>query len=141
MPIIGQGVTLRGLWSEDFAYTWNISGTAGVDPRVALTGQGVEPAMVQDTTADNTAKLSTDGAELLGALRSYENRVQEGITVGTIYHKGNFVFAYTGTAPTRGQSVVGSATPGKVKAATAQNSRNVVVAVDTTAQTVTVMFG
>lgn len=138
---IGQGVTLRGLYSEDFAYTWNITNTAGVDPRIAITADGAEPAMVQDTTADNSARPSTDGAEILGALRTYENRKQEGLTVGTIYHKGNFVFMYTGTAPTRGQAVVGSATAGKVKAATAQNSRNTVVAVNTTNQTVVVMFG
>lgn len=140
MPIIGQGVTLRGLFSEDFAYTWNITGTNGVDPHNTITAAGAEPAMVQDTTADNAAKASTDGAEILGALRTYENRVQEGTTVGTIYHKGVFVFMYTGTAPTRGQAVVGSATAGKVKAATAQNGRNTVVAVDTTATTVTVKF-
>lgn len=141
MPAIGNGVTLRGLYSEDFAYTWNLSNTGGVNPNASITADGATAAMVQDTTADNTARPSTDGTEIIGALRTYENRVQEGIVVGTIYHKGNFVFMYTGTAPTRGQAVVGSATPGKVKAATAQNSRNTVVAVDTTAQTVVVMFG
>lgn len=130
---IGSGVTLEGLRSEEFSYTWNITGTAGVNP-------GIGVAMTQDVSANNSAKVTTDGAVVLGALMSYENRIQEGITVGTIARKGVFVWEYTGTAPTRGAGVVGSATAGKVKAAAGAVVNNIVVAVDTGAATVTVLF-
>ncbi len=136
MPqIIGTGVTLQGLRSEDFVYTWYLSGTAGVNPGIGI-------PMAQDIAANATAKTPADGDFILGELRSYENRVQEGVTVGAIAHKGNFTWPYTGVAPTRGASVVASATVGSVKAAavTAGNPCRV-VEVDTTLTTVTVMLG
>ena len=137
---IGQGVTLKGLIAEDFSYTWNISGTNGVNPMTSIP-VGVYVAMSQDTAANNTAKVANSlNALIIGALRSYENRVQEGIVTGAIAHKGVFTFAYTGTAPTRGQSVAASATAGKVVAVTNTGANNLVVEVDTTAQTVTVKF-
>lgn len=135
MPaIIGSGVTLRGLFSEDFSYTWLITGTGGVAP-------GYPCAMTQDTAAANSAKVTADGSIVLGALRSYENRIQEGIVTGAIGHKGNFVFKYTGTAPVIGNAVVGSATAGKVKDSGAVSAYNRVVEVDQTATEVTVMIG
>lgn len=133
MAAIGQGVTLRGLRSEDFTYTWNLSGTAGVSP-------GIGSPMMQDTTVDNTAKGVVDNGILIGALMSYENRIQEGITVGAIAHKGVFVWDYTGSAPVRGNSVVGSATANKVKDSGATAPGNRVVAVDTVAVQVTVKY-
>lgn len=134
MPqMIGKGVTLQGLRSEDFVYTYYISGTAGVNPGIGI-------PVVQDVAANATAKVGADGDTILGELRSYENRVQEGIVVGAVAHKGNFTWTYTGAAPTRGASVVCSATPGVVKANVAIPG-NRVVEVDTTALTVTVMLG
>ncbi len=134
MPgIVGNGVTLRGLRSEDFTFTWNLTGTAGVSP-------GIGVPMQQDIAADNSAKQVTDGGTILGALMSYENRVQEGLVVGAIAHKGVFVFDYTGTAPTRGNSVLGSAVANKVKLAAATPGI-VVVEVDTVNLQVAVMFG
>ena len=142
MPIaIGQGVTLRGFTNEDHQFTWYLSGTAGVSPLTLVTKSGALPAMMIDSTADATAKVATDGAVILGALETFENRVQEGVIVGTLKHKANLVFEYTGTAPTRGHGVVGSATPGKVKTAAAAVVGNIVVEVDTVNLTVTVMFG
>src|SRR4028118_2426288 len=134
MPgIIGQGVTLRGLRSEDFTYTFNLTGTGGNPIPVGS-------PMMLDAAADNSAKAVTDGATLIGALMSFENRISEGIIVGAIARKGNFVFDYTGTAPTRGQGVVGSATANKVKSAGAAIVNNMVVEVDTTKQQVMVIF-
>jgi hypothetical protein len=136
MPgIVGNGVTLEGLRSEDFTFTWNISGTAGVSPPIGS-------PISQDITADNTVKQVSDNSIIIGALMSYENRVQEGITVAAVAHKTVSVFDYTGAAPTRGNSVLGSAVANKVKLGAAGASPGVlVVAVNTTAQTVTVLIG
>lgn len=131
--IIGSGVTLKGLRSEDFSYTWLLSGTAGVSPAIGC-------AMVQDLTADKTAKVSGDGLVILGALASYENRITEGVTVGAIYHKGNFQWKYSGIVPVRGNSVVGSATAGFVRDSGAVTPGNRVVEIDTVTQTVVVKF-
>lgn len=136
MPqFIGSGLTLQGLRSEDFVYTWNITGTAGVNP-------GVGVPMSQDITANASAKVPADGDFILGELRSYENRVQEAVIVGAIAHKGNFTWPYTGVAPTRGGQVVASATPGSVKTViSAIGNYTRVVEVDIVAATVTVMLG
>ena len=130
--IIGEGVSLRGIVDDEYGYTWNLTGT--------IAAADVGKAMTQDLTVANSAKLTTDGAVVLGALASYENRVQEGTVVGAIYRKGVFVWEYTGTAPALGVGVVGSATAGKVKAAAGAVVNNMVVEVNTTAGTVTVVF-
>ena len=59
-------------------------------------------------------KFLGDGDQPIGALASYENRVIEGIKIGTVNHKGGHRVKYTG-ALALGNSVVGSATPGTVK--------------------------
>lgn len=139
MPgIVGNGVTLRGLSSEDFKFTWNITGTGGVAP--SASNKNTDVPMMIDSAADNSAKQVTDGAVILGRLESFENRVQEGLVVGTISHKCVAVFDYTGTAPTRGNSVVGSATANKVKAAAAAVGC-IVVEVDTVNSQVAVILG
>lgn len=115
---IGEGVSLRGFYSEDWNFTWNLSG--------AVTRADVGKAMSQDTATKNTAKLALDGELLVGKLSSYENRVQEGVIVGTLSQKGSFDIPYTG-ALTLGASVVGSATPGVVKAAAAGSNPTRVV--------------
>lgn len=130
--IIGEGVSLRGIYDEEYAYTWNLTGSVAAGD--------VGKAMTQDTSVANSAKLTTDGAVVLGSLASYENRVQEGIVVGAINRKGVFVWEYTGAAPALGAGVVGSATAGKVKTAGAAVVNNMVVEVNTTAGTVTVLF-
>ncbi len=130
--IIGEGVSLRGIVDDEYGYTWNLTG--------AVAAGDVGKAMTQDTAVANSAKLTTDGAVVLGALASYENRVQEGIVVGAIYRKGVFVWEYTGAAPALGVGVVGSATGGKVKAAAGAVVNNMVVEVNVAATTVTVVF-
>lgn len=128
--IIGNGVSLRGLYSHEYAYTWNISGT--VDRAVDL-----YKAVAQDATVANTAKLAGDGDVVIGVLGSYEDRKQEGIKVGTVFHKGAFSVPYTGVIAL-GDSVVGSATAGAVKAAGAANNTRI-VEIDATAGTCVVV--
>lgn len=105
--IIGNGVSLRGLYNQDKAFTWNITGTIN---RATDLGK----AMTQDITAASSAKLAGDNDPILGTLATYEDRVQEGIKVGTIYHDGGFSVPYVG-ALAIGDQVCGSATPGAVK--------------------------
>jgi len=130
MSIIGAGVTLRGLVPQIFAWTWNVSG--------AVTQANVGHLVAQDTGAANTVKLLADGDAPIGMLASYEDRKIEGIKVGTVDHKGGFQVKFNG-ALAIGASVVGSATPGEVKAAGAAN-RSLVTEVDNVAKTATVIF-
>lgn len=133
---IGGGVTLRGINDPKYNHVWNISGV--VDKKADL-----GKAMSQDVTADSTAKLCAAGDAILGALFSYEDRTVEGIKIGTISRKGYFLFTYTGANPSRGQGVVGGATPGLVAGttATAVPGQPTIVAIDTTAKTVLVSVG
>lgn len=141
--IVGEGVTLRGIYDADSAATWNLSGIASA----AAAAAAVSKAMSQDLTVANTAELCAHDTVILGNLLSAEYRVQEGITVGAVCREGFFVWEYTGDDPVLGQGVVGGATAGKVAgymtgsplAATAIPN-NIVVDVDTTAKTVTVLF-
>lgn len=130
MSIIGAGVTLQGLVPQAFAWTWNVSG--------AVAQNNVGDLVAQDVNADNTVKLLADGDAPIGALASYEDRTIEGIKVGTVNHMGGFKVKYTG-ALTRGQSVVGSAVAGTVKAAGAAN-RSLVTSIDAATNTATIIF-
>lgn len=129
--LIGEGVSLRGIYDENWSLTWNLSGAA--------TRADVGKVVCQDTTAANTAKLTVADAQPLGVLQSYENRTVEGVVVGAISMKGIFAVPYTGTLLV-GASVVGSATAGAVKSATAGSNRTVVVEVNTTTLMATVAF-
>lgn len=142
--IVGEGVTLRGIYDADSAATWNLSGIASA----AAAAAAVSKAVSQDLTVANTAELCAQGAVILGNLLSAEYRVQEGITVGAVCREGFFVWEYTGADPALGQGVVGGATAGKVAGAMSADVVPVAVAipnvivvdVDTTAKTVTVLF-
>ncbi len=129
--LIGQGVSLVGVVPQAFAWVWNVSGTVNQDD--------VGELVAQDITVDNTVKLLGDGDAPIGLLASYENRVIEGIKIGTVDHKGGFRVKTTG-AIVKGGSVQGSATPGVVKAAAAGANRTLVVAVDATNATADVIF-
>lgn len=129
--IVGEGVSLRGLMDDGFSYTWNVTGGA--------VAANVGKAVSQDLTAPNSVKLALLDEPLIGSLVSLENRVQEGIVVGSVARKGVFVWNYAGPTPTLGQSVVGSAIPGSVKAAAAAPGC-IVIDVDTVNVQVTVLF-
>lgn len=108
---IGEGVSLRGFYSKNWALTWNLTGTTS--------SADIGKAMTQDTSAANTARLAGDNDSIIGILQSRENRIQEGVVVGTICMAFSEKLPYTGTIPAIGSQVVGAATLGTVKAATA----------------------
>lgn len=129
--LIGAGVTLQGIVPQAFAWGWNVTG--------AVTQANVGELVTQDKTQANSVKLLADGDIPIGQLRTFEDRKIEGIKVGTVNHMGGMEpVAYTG-ALAIGDSVVGSATPGKVKKADAAN-RSTVVEIDATSGTAVIMF-
>lgn len=142
MPgIIGNGVSLRGLYQENAAFTWNVSGIANATAANAATGKVVS----QDTSVANTVKLAVADESIIGVLGTCEVRGLEGVTVGTVYHGGAFSVPYTGTIAV-GDQVCGSATAGVVKKATvalatAQTRKTAtVVEIDATAGTCVILF-
>lgn len=119
MSVIGQGISLWGIHHEEFHYPFNLAS--------GITTTDVGKAVALDTSAANTVKLAGDGDAILGKLVTVENRSVEGVLVGTVELKGGMKFDKVGTINV-GQSVVGSATAGSVKAATTANhSDNFVV--------------
>lgn len=135
--IIGEGVSLRGLRDENYNYTWNVTGT--------VVQADVSKAVQLDTAASNSVKLATADSTILGVLASYEDRVQEGIKVGTVARKGVFVLSYSGADPDIGCGVVGGAAAGQVKAYIVSTVHtpivgNIVIDRDTVNKLVTVLF-
>lgn len=129
--IIGSGgIRHKGIHVETSAFPWYIA--AGV-----VIGD-VGKAMSVDPATNCTAKLTGDGDRVIGQLASFEDRVQEGIRVGTVEHQGGFEFAYTGSLVV-GDSIVGSATAGAVKAAAAANG-TLVTSIDAGAGTCQVIM-
>jgi hypothetical protein len=122
MATIGAGVSLRGIHHEHFNYPFLLaSGIVKADEGKAV---------ALDASAANTVKLAGDGDKVIGRLVTVENRVAEGILVGTVELKGGFKFETTGTVAV-GNTVVGAGV-GKVKAAgSADHSDNFVVEVGT----------
>lgn len=119
--IIGAGVTLQGIVPQVFAWAWNVTG--------AVTNANVGELVAQDITARNSVKLLGADDAPIGVLATFEDRVIEGIKVGTVDHKGGFSIKYTGALAV-GDSVCGSATPGQVKKAAAANRTLVVEIID-----------
>jgi hypothetical protein len=98
---IGNGVSLRGLYDEDSQYPFNLAAgiTKGVDEGKAVT---------IDPSASTQVKLAGDGAALVGRLETIENRVTEGINVGTIALEGGLDFPVkAGYVATPGDRLVG----------------------------------
>lgn len=132
--LIGSGVDPRGIVSDDFLITLNVTGT--------VTQANLGNAVVWDTAAANSVKLAPDDGIVAGILESYEDRTNmEGIKIGTVAFKGFFKVPYvlgaTSLVPVVGHSVKGSATPGTVKPVAAYAGPNFVTAVDTTTATLT----
>jgi|SRR5680860_605148 len=108
MTIIGEGISHRGLISEDFHYPFYVTGT--------VTAADVGKAVAIDATAPRAVKLAGDGDVIVGVLVSYENRAIEGTVVGTVAMKGGFRLQKDAAAAAIviGDSVVGGATSGEV---------------------------
>lgn len=124
--IASGGISLVGIPHSEFRRTVYLA--AGV------VAADVGKPVTLDTTADNTFKLAGADDVIVGNLKVVENRVQEGILVGTVEFKGGFTWTKSGVVA-RGDGVVGAGA-GAVKTGT--NSRCFVVAVGTT--TVDVAF-
>ncbi|KVL49971.1 MULTISPECIES: hypothetical protein [Burkholderia cepacia complex] len=98
---IGNGVSLRGIYDEDSQYAFNLA--AGIKK-----GQDEGKAVSIDPTAPNTVKLAGDGDLLAGRLETIENRVTEGLNVGTVSLEGGLDFPVkAGYAATPGDRLVG----------------------------------
>lgn len=126
-------ISLRGINIDDFDVSMLVSGT--------VTTADVGKAVSLDTATACTVKLAADGDAVIGELLTYENRVQEGIKIGTMSPKGSARFAYTATAPSIGGQIQGAGA-GVVKVLSGSNARfpHFVTAVDTVAATVDVLF-
>ena len=112
----------HGFSNNETAFTYLISGTC--------TASDVGKAVALDTAAANTVKLAGDNDVIFGRLETFEDRTVLGIKVGAVARQFKQKLPKTAAAITVGQSVSGSATPGAVKAATAQDTnRNIVVEV------------
>lgn len=133
MAIIGAGVTLRGQTQPDSRYTFVLDST--------ITAEDVGKAVAIKAGSANTVKLAGDGDLIVGRLYSFENRGVEGgltgLKTGAVETRGGFLFSTTGT-PAIGDSVVGSATAGSVKAGA--DSRNRVVEIPAAGTAVVVIL-
>lgn len=119
MATIGAAISLRNIEHEEWHYPFNLAS--------GITTADIGKAVALDATAANRVKLVGDNDVVLGRLVSVENRVVEGILVGTVALKGAYKLpAVGGSAIAIGSSVVGSATAGSVKAAGAANNTVVV---------------
>lgn len=124
--IAGGGISLVGIPHSEFRRTVYLA--------AGITSADVGKPVTLDTSANNTFKLAGADDVIYGNLKVVENRVQEGILVGTIEFKGGFQWTKSGVIAVGG-GVVGAGA-GAVKAGT--NPRSLVVAVGTT--TVDVVF-
>lgn len=124
--IASGGISLVGIPHSEFRRTVHLA--------AGIVAADVGKPVTLDTTADNTFKLAGANDVVYGNLKVVENRVQEGILVGTVEFKGGFTWTKSGVVA-RGDGVVGAGA-GAVKTGT--NARCFVTAVGTT--TVDVAF-
>lgn len=87
MTAIGK-VSLKGLPVEDFINTFFVK-TGATEAAQSDAGNA---AMAIDTSTANQVKLAGDGDRIYGRLEVREDRVQEGIVVGSIARKGGVTF-------------------------------------------------
>lgn len=122
MSAIGSGgISIAGIYDPEDSFPFYISGTASKSD--------VSSPVALDTTANNTAKLAGDGDEIIGVLASFENRVTEGVIVGSVVTEGGFAFPIkAGDTLARGDSVVGGGS-GTVKKRGSATAANIVVAI------------
>ena len=114
------GISLVGIPQNEFRFTFNLA--------TGITKADEGKPVALDTSANNTVKLAGDGDVIIGNLKVVENRIVEGILVGTVEMKGGFTWTKSGTV-NRGDGVVGAGS-GAVKTGT--NARTLVVAVGST---------
>lgn len=133
MAIIGKGISHRGFVHEDFNIPFNL--------KAGIVAADVGKPVALDSTAARTVKLAGDNDVIIGVLASWEDRVVEGVLVGTVAMKGGFALTgVSGHSIAVGDTVIGSATDGEVKAAvSADYTQNIVTAV--TGDVIEVLIG
>lgn len=124
MAIIGAGVTLRGQTQPESRYTFVLD--------AAIVVGDIGKAVAIKAGSANTVKLAAAGELVVGRLHSFEDRTVEGIKVGTVETRGGFVMTTTGVVAV-GNSVVGDAIVGTVKAGADSRNRVVEILTGTTA--------
>lgn len=82
MSVIGAGISLNGMFIEEFQFPFNL--------KSGITSSDAGKAVSLDTSAANTVKLAGDGDAILGRLEVVEDRTAEGVLVGTVSLKGGF---------------------------------------------------
>lgn len=103
-------VSLNNFHFENWQFTFNLA--------AGITSAHVGKAVALDTVA-NTVKLAADGDEIIGRLEQVEDRVQEGILVGTVSIKfGAILPIKSGETVNVGDYLIGAGA-GEVKAAPA----------------------
>lgn len=123
MATIGAGVSLRAIYDEDSQFPFLLA--------AGITSADVGKAVALDTSAANQVKLAGDGDTIIGQLLVVENRVVEGVLVGTIAMEGGIAFdVAVGQTVHLGDTIVGAG-GGLVKSAATPNmALNYVVEVD-----------
>src|ERR1044072_1811388 len=100
--VIGNGVSLRGLYHDDFQYPFLLA--------TGITKADEGKAVALDPSAANTVKLAGDGDRVIGRLEVVETRVQEGINIGTVSIQGGLDYPVkAGETLVNGDSLVGAA--------------------------------
>jgi hypothetical protein len=118
--VIGNGVSLRGLYHDDFQYPFLLA--------TGITKADEGKAVALDASAANTVKLAGDGDRVIGRLEVVEIRVQEGINIGTVSIQGGLDYPVkAGETLVPGDSVLGSTVLGSLKKAGAGVVTNLVV--------------
>ena len=139
--VIGNGVSLRGIFFEDFQLPFNLAS--------GITQSDEGKAVALDTSAANQVKLAASGDVVIGRLERVEDRSVEGILVGTVSLKfSNQLPIDSGSSYSFavGDTAVGSPnTDGEVEpknngtSKTPDLSENIVVEVDSSNGFVTVV--
>lgn len=126
---IGAGISHVEMVHEDAQYPFYVSGNINVSTDIGK-------AVAIDATAAYTVKLAGDGDVVLGKLAVYENRVNEGIKVGTVSVDGGFELprANANVVINVGQTVQGAGS-GLVKAINANATQSRLLVVDNTKAT------
>jgi hypothetical protein len=109
---IGSGVSTEGIYFEEQMLPMNL--------HADIVAADVGKAVAIDTSANAMVKLAGDNDVVVGRLETWENRVQEGIKVGTVAFGGALRLPVkSGETVVRGGSVQGAGA-GEVKPLAAQ---------------------
>ena len=116
--IIGSGVSIEGIIPSDAYLTFNLAS--------GITAADLGKAVTIDSSGNTKVKLAGTGDWIFGRLETVENRVVEGVLVGTIITEGGFRLPKdSGVTVNVGDTVCGDA------AVAAGNVKTVAASTDT----------